>query len=408
MLATWDARIARTPRVLVPIQLDVLMVRKEGGTWASTAMTVPDAGSAPAAHTLLAEPFAERGAERPGAYLHWALPGRPDPRRGHRARRRRVVPADPRPVARGAALDAEGRCAPRGDGLGARVRWGRTPVVTPLDAWSEPEDPDRTTTPGAEPLTALGHGDAVWSAYYDNVENRLGFYDDLAGAAGPVAYLVSGWHSRHVDDPIGEGLSSPTAFETRLAELGWEIDPADIEAAFVYADTRVKAATTLGLAVREATFQRAVTAAGGVSVVPDGVRRRPRRCSARRRDAVLSRWSARAVSWPELTLYHGAVVGLGWPGPGIGVAPDGLLGGDAGGPPAAGCGHRHGGQHARRGARGAAGPQHRARRRGADARGRAARRQRRARRPGRAGPDRRAAARRGVRRSAGRGDAPSS
>ena len=41
------------------------------------------------------------------------------------------------------------------------------------------------------------------------------------------------------------------------------------------------------------------------------------------------------MSWPEFTLYHGGVVGLGWPDLGIGVAPGGLVGGDAGGPPPA-------------------------------------------------------------------------
>src|SRR5690349_7006931 len=246
VLATWDDRVARTPRVLVPIQLDVLMVRAEGGTWASTAMTVPDPGSTPDAHTLLAEPFAERAPRPKGAYLHWALPDALT--RGTGTARGGDVSFPPIPdrwlIVR--------LSTPKAGQRRAVTAWvlesdGEQPVVTPLDAWSEPSDPERTSTPGEQPLTALGHGDAVWSAYYDNVENRLGFYDDLAGADGPLAYLVCGWHSRHLDDPIGEGLSSPTAFEARLAQLGWEINPRDIEAAFVYADNRVKAATRMGL-----------------------------------------------------------------------------------------------------------------------------------------------------------------
>ncbi|MCV2396524.1 hypothetical protein OEB99_19615 [Actinotalea sp. M2MS4P-6] len=335
VLATWDSRIARTPRVLVPIQLDVLMVRKEGGTWAKTAMQAPDAGTTPAAHTLLAEPFAEREARPPGAYLHWALPDALT--RGAGTAHGGDVSFPPVPD-RWLVVRVS---TPKVGARRALTAWvlesgGAEPVVTPLDAWFEPEDPDRTTTPGAEPLTALGHGDAVWSAYYDNVENRLAFYDDLSDARGPVAYLVCGWHSRHVDDPIGENLSSPTAFGARLDALGWEIDPADVAAAFVYADTRVTAATKLGLAVREATFERVATADAGATVKPVGVREEKPTLLERDGSAVLRRWAARAVSWPELTLYHGAVVGLGWPGPGIGVAPDGLLGGDAGGPPAAG------------------------------------------------------------------------
>jgi len=335
MVATWDPRVARTPRVLVPIQLDVLMVRAEGGTWAKTAMTVPDPSTGPAAHTLLAEPFGEREPRPAGAYLHWALP-------------------DALTRGSGTALGGDVRFPPVPDrwlvvrlwspavgGRRAVTAWvlesdGAEPVVTPLDAWTEPADPERTDTAGIQPLTALGHGDAAWSAYYDNVENRLGFYDDLANAQGPVAYLVCGWHSRHIDDPIGEGLSSPAAFEERLAELGWEINPADVEAAFVYADTRVTAATRAGLVTREATFSRAASATTGRSLIPDGVRDEGHTALLNTGAAVLGRWAARAVSWPELTLYHGAVVGLGWPGPGIGVAPDGLLGGDVGGPPPAG------------------------------------------------------------------------
>ena len=50
------------------------MVREEGGTWAQTAMTVPDPGSEPQAPTLLPDPFSERAPRPKGAYLHWALP----------------------------------------------------------------------------------------------------------------------------------------------------------------------------------------------------------------------------------------------------------------------------------------------------------------------------------------------
>ena len=274
-----------------------------------------------------------------GAYLHWALPDaltggsgtahggdvsfRPIPDRWLVVRL-----STPEPGARRAVT------------AWVLESGGQQPVVTPLDSWTEPEDPERTTTPGEQPLTVLGHGDAAWSAYFDNVENRLAFYDDLADGQGgtvpgPLAYLVCGWHSRHIDDPIGEGLSSPAAFEARLADLGWEINPADIEKAFSYADTRVTAATAAGLATREATFSRVATAASGYSVVPAGYRDEGQTTLQGDGTPLLGRLGARAVSWPELTLYHGGVVGIGWPGPGIGVAPDGLAGGGTGGPPPA-------------------------------------------------------------------------
>jgi hypothetical protein len=338
-IATWDPRLARTPRVMVPVQLDVLMVREEGGTWAQTAMAVPDPGSEPSAPTLLPDPFSERAPRPTGAYLHWALP---DALTGGSGTAHGGDVSFPPIPDRWLIVRLS---TPQPGARRAVTAWvlesgGQQPVVTPLDSWTEPEDPERTTTPGEQPLTALGHGDAAWSAYFDNVEDRLAFYDDLSDGqggtvAGPLAYLVCGWHSRHIDDPIGEGLSTPAAFEARLAELGWEINPADIENAFSYADTRVTAATTAGLATREATFSRVPTAASGFTVVPGGNRDEGHTALLSDGTALLGRFGARIVSWPEFTLYHGGVVGIGWPDPGIGVAPGGLAGGDAGGPPPA-------------------------------------------------------------------------
>lgn len=342
-LATWHPALARTPRVMVPIQLDALVVRTEGGTWADVAMTAPAPGTSTVAHELLAAPFKERAPRKPGVYLHWALPDALTRGSGTAANGDVSFPAVPD---RWLVLRLSGGpTAQRRAVSGWVIEAGESdPVVTPLDGWTEQADPDRTTTPGQEPLTALGYGDAGWAAYYDNVENRLGFHDDLSvlgcsGAAGkvtgPLGYLVCGWHSRHIDDPIGEGLTSPSHFEARLAELGWEINPADVEAAFVYAQQRAVAATTLGFATREARFAMDTTAATGKSLTLSGVAGQTPTPRLETGLAPLGAWLARAVSWPEFTLYHGAVVGIGWPGPGLPVAPDGLLGRVVGGPPAA-------------------------------------------------------------------------
>ena len=332
MVATWHDAMARTPRVLVPIQLDALIVRQKGGTWADCAMTPPERGSDTAAHQLLAAPFAEREARPVGAYLHWALPD---------ALTNGVVSPTNPDVTFPAVPDrwlvvriSSGATASRRRVTAWVIEAGdEQPKVTPLDQWTETTDPDRTDTPGEQPLTALGHGDAGWSAYFDNVENRLGFYDDLAGATGPLAYLVCGWHSRHVDDPIGETLTSPTHFEQRLAQLGWEINAADVEAAFVYSQDRIETATKLGLVTREARFSVHTDAVAGKVLTPDGIAGQATTKFSVGGAAELGRFLARAVSWPQFTLYHGAVVGIGWPGLGFGTAPDGLLGGEVGGPP---------------------------------------------------------------------------
>src|SRR5271157_4042021 len=75
--ATWYPFLPRTPRVLVPINLEALVVRQVGGAWAKTGMA-PVPANAPEPieiKTLLPPPFQNLDAARPrGAYLHWALP----------------------------------------------------------------------------------------------------------------------------------------------------------------------------------------------------------------------------------------------------------------------------------------------------------------------------------------------
>src|SRR6185369_12960576 len=69
--------LPRSPRVLVPIQLDALMVRDTGRTFADCRMRAPttaDPDVVPAG-TLLPAPFTDEAAPRErGVYLHWALP----------------------------------------------------------------------------------------------------------------------------------------------------------------------------------------------------------------------------------------------------------------------------------------------------------------------------------------------
>ena len=56
-IATWNDAIARSPRVLVPVVVEALTVRAEGGTWANCTMTPPLRGSNVQAPDLLPDPF---------------------------------------------------------------------------------------------------------------------------------------------------------------------------------------------------------------------------------------------------------------------------------------------------------------------------------------------------------------
>src|SRR5260370_12738245 len=94
------------------------------------------------------------------------------------------------------------------------------PAVIDLDTWIETGNANT----GPNPLTAAGPGDLTWSAYYDNVVNRLAFYDgDLQGVRGPLAYMVCGWYSDG-HDPLGsEQLKSLQDFEAAMTKLRWSL-----------------------------------------------------------------------------------------------------------------------------------------------------------------------------------------
>ncbi len=337
VVGTWHEALSRSPRVMVPVQVDALPVREEGGTWGDCRMTPPVDGTDAQGHELLAKPFAELATPRAkGVYLHWALPD---------ALTRGVVSATDPKVAFPAVPDrwlvlrlSSGSLSRRAVRGWVLVADGAVPVVHELDGWTERAHPDDPSVAGDTPLTALGHGDAAWAGYFDNAVNRLAFHDPLDGIDGPLAYLVCGWHSRHADDPIGAGLASRSHFEQRLTELRWEVAGADLDAAFQYADDKITAAASVGLRTREARYvadrsdvelRSLRTPVTGVFGAVAGQEKADVSALG------VARFLARPVSWPELTLYHGAVVGIGWPGRGLSVAPDGLLGGEVGGPPAA-------------------------------------------------------------------------
>jgi len=72
MASTWSPWLPRDPRLLVPVHLDVLMVRSESATaqWAETGLRDSDGQVQQAP-----PPFTPRSAPRgKGAYLLWAPP----------------------------------------------------------------------------------------------------------------------------------------------------------------------------------------------------------------------------------------------------------------------------------------------------------------------------------------------
>jgi hypothetical protein len=353
-IATWNPGLARTPRVLVPIQLDALVVRPQDkpASWADCKMQAPPSGQTSTRKSLLPPPFKNLDATRgSGVYLHWALPD--GLTHGSDTGSAVSFPAIPD---RWLIL----RFYPSTIGPERRAVKGwvlravdQNPVAVDLDQWKETGNEPGATDP---PLTAVGFGDPAWATYYDNVANRLAFYDSLADiSSGPLAYLVCGWYSDPSFDPLGSSeVHSLTDFDRRMAQLGWELKPNELHEAVWRYHQFVKASTMLGLQTREAvavgSFANAATiapAAGTSAAVGRaalttflppapaatvGAAPSPLDPSGHPVDDI---YTTDGSWWPELTLYHGSAVGIGWPGIGWPGNENGLLSGEVGGPPPA-------------------------------------------------------------------------
>lgn len=316
---TWSDLVPRVPRVLVPIQLDVLVVREAGGQWADCAMTVPDKTTPQPINTrdLLPPPFRNRSETRPtGAYLHWALPDALAHGKQAPGSNETTFPAIPDRwlVLRISPSRLSGKRTMRGWVLRSGDRLpGPIDLVDWRETGDEPPDEQGDTT---EPLTVLGYGDAGWSAYFDNVLNRLAFYDPLTDLReGPLAYLVCGWYSKPALDPLSSAhVRSLTDFHARMAELQWEVPDYQLREASERMSRESELSSKIGLSaiaiISPVTTSSFAATTADIRALKDG-------------------W------WPSQIFCHGSVVGIGWPNVGWSGQDRGLLPRENGGPPPA-------------------------------------------------------------------------
>jgi hypothetical protein len=256
-LNNFDRFLLREPRLLVPVDVHALVVRpgvNDGEGMVSLLFRDSDAMPPLDVH--------DPGTPRPpGVHLLWSVPAAlghgklvDDPLAPGEATRRRLdLPVLPdrwvvlrlavpsgadQPLVAGWVIEADGA------------------TVTPLADW--PAVSTNTKTVGtAVPLPQLNvHvGGTSWTQCYDAAVGRLSLYDPLTDLDGmdiegdAVAYLVAGWWSETVRDPL-DGVGTDTGYRQRLAELGWNDPdhPSSDASRRDETDNRYLTATTFGLA----------------------------------------------------------------------------------------------------------------------------------------------------------------
>ncbi|RZS86835.1 hypothetical protein EV189_2251 [Motilibacter rhizosphaerae] len=351
VLATWDGGLLREPRVLVPVDVQALVVSPGD---AEPAVVVPSPLSPGAAEDATAvdgpAPFADGAARAPGVHLQWAAPDAllrgtlRDPR-GSSGGGLGMPPLPDRWAVLRLVLGAKGGpAAVRGwllDAATATVRdlaqgFTGTPLPDQL--------PARTLAPAE--LTGAAGGSPTWTGAYDASLGRLAWVDpldDLAAdpelggalpggpAGGSATYVVVGWWSDPALDPL-DGVRTEGGLAERTAGLGWRVvegggtehthrqGPLDR-----LADLGVPVASRLERPVD--AFRRAEPLALGAR--PPGAVLRSSTVSAFQSlgSAVFAQ---EATSWftgigagvEASTLVHGAVLGVPLPVVGGAVAPD--------------------------------------------------------------------------------------
>lgn len=307
---TWNPQLRRTTRILVPMDVQALVVTAGGEPDAQVLSQLPDpapdaSGSPPGLPKIA--PFTDGPPRAPGVYLHWAA-------------------ADGLAAAQ---AQAPGAAAVAG-GLPAQPfadRWlvvrlaGGTPRQTrawvveaergrtaDLASWSETSGASGGRTPNfpSEKLTATAGGDPAWTAVYDTSEDRFGMHDPLddlsaADLEGTVSYLVCGWWSKDANDPLYAASTADRA--SRLTALNWSYtaSASDVQAA---RDLAAQRGVQLGLGT---AGDRAMLSVGTSAAAASQAEAYPQETLAGVAGSVVAGGSP---PMPELTLLHGSVIGV--------------------------------------------------------------------------------------------------
>jgi hypothetical protein len=227
-----------SPALLVPIQVEALPISQaayNGAPWSWSTANYPALGLL---DPVDAQPFTDQGPAIPGSdiftgvVLHWALPDGLS--QGAQAGTGVTYPAIPNRwlVVRRAPAGSSWSTAAwmvASDYLNGELGspWpnqlgtgGATLGMSwPIAAWPGEATVSQNAVQPA--LTAVGAGDASWSAFTPNVVNVLALADPLTDQAGqpitgPVSYTVAGWYSDPAADPLlGVAGYGPDGWQTQ-------------------------------------------------------------------------------------------------------------------------------------------------------------------------------------------------
>lgn len=224
-IGTWDAALHRRTRLMVPMDVQALVVPASGAE-----LTVAVRGD-----STDAAPFAPGVARAAGVHVHWALPdallrGEPSARDANGQSEELTLPALPDRWVVLRLLRPRGikRAHVRGWVINARTK-----QTLPMESFSG-IFPDPVPADVLTRLDAGFGGSLSWTASYNASAGRFGFHDPLSDLPlsttiapqglhdDAAAYVVAGWWTDIELDPVGAG-EGLLAFGRRLDSLGWSV-----------------------------------------------------------------------------------------------------------------------------------------------------------------------------------------
>jgi len=221
-VATWDRRLVRDRRVLVPVDVQALVVPTAGGEATVAVGGIPGDP----------DPFDGGAVLLPGVHLHWAMPdallrGGTDDTTGELA-----MPALPDRWVVIRHLYPVGSRSVHITGWVVDSVTGTVSSLLDFRGQSFSADPAQTFLP----LDGMRGGSPLWTATYAASRGRFALHDPLTDLPGlaPAApngwdgdrasYTVAGWWSSSGEDPLASAAGAD-GLQATLTALGWWLTP---------------------------------------------------------------------------------------------------------------------------------------------------------------------------------------